>query len=85
MVHKNIDITLMSIFTKFDFVPNYQSIKANNFKRWLHILERSFRFLYSLLHNHDTNIYININIRLFFIYVSPLFNTHCLILIFSCI
>ena len=85
MVHKNIDITLMSIFTKFDFVPNYQCIKANNFKRWLHIFERSFRFLYSLLHNHDTNIYININIRLFFIYVSPLFNTHCLILIFSCI
>ena len=32
MVHKNIDITLMSIFTKFDFVPNYQCIKANNFK-----------------------------------------------------
>ena len=83
MVHKNIDITLMSIFTKFDFVPNYQCIKANNW--WLHIFERSFRFLYSLLHNHDTNIYININIRLFFIYVSPLFNTHCLILIFGCI
>ena len=32
MVHKNIDITLMSIFIKFDFVPNYQCIKANNFK-----------------------------------------------------
>ena len=32
MVHKNIDITLMSIFIKFDFVPNYQSYKANNFK-----------------------------------------------------
>ena len=33
MVHKNIDITLMSIFTKFAyFVPNYQCIKANNFK-----------------------------------------------------
>ena len=32
MVHKNIDITLMSIFTKFDFVPNYQCIKTNNFK-----------------------------------------------------
>ena len=84
MVHKNIDITLMSIFIKFDFVPNYKCIKAT-LKRWLHNLERSFRFLYSLLHNHDTNIYININIRLFFIYVSPLFNTHCLILIFSCI
>ena len=54
MVHKNIDITLMSIFIKFDFVPNYQCNKANNLKRWLHILERSFRFLYSLLHNHDT-------------------------------
>ena len=67
MVHKNIDITLMSIFTKFDFVPNYQCIiKPTTLKRWLHILERSFRFLYSLLHNHDTNIYININIRLFF-------------------
>ena len=32
MVHKNIDITLMSIFIKFDFVPNYQFNKANNFK-----------------------------------------------------
>ena len=32
MVHKNIDITLMSIFIKFDFVPNYKCIKANNFK-----------------------------------------------------
>ena len=32
MVHKNIDITLMSIFIKFDFVPNYQCNKANNFK-----------------------------------------------------
>ena len=31
MVHKNIDITLMSIFIKFDFVPNYQCNKANNF------------------------------------------------------
>ena len=32
MVHKNIDITLMLIFIKFDFVPNYKCIKANNFK-----------------------------------------------------
>ena len=76
MIHKNIDIILMSIFTKFDFVLIINALKPTTLKRWLHILERSFRFLYSLLHNHDTNIYININIRLF-LYMSH----HCLILI----
>ena len=60
MVHKNIDIVpnyqcnkannLLQVMRQWHSV--YQAIRAVRVP--ILILDRSFRFLYSLLHNHDT-------------------------------
>ena len=55
MVHKNIDITLnVDSHKNMTSSQIINAIKPTTLKRWLHILERSFRFLYSLLLTHDT-------------------------------